>query len=47
MPELRGTTRGPVLTRWFGTEDLHRLDVYEGLGGYAAMRKALTTMTPE
>ena len=47
MPELRGTTKGPVLTRWFGTENLHTLDVYEGLGGYAAMRKALTTMNPD
>ena len=45
MPELRGTTKGPVLTRWFGTDNLHTLDVYEGLGGYGAMRKALTTMT--
>src|SRR5258705_1572140 len=47
MSEFRGTTRGPVLTRWFGTENLHLLDVYEGLGGYGAMRKALTSMTPD
>ena len=27
--------------------DLHTLAVYERLGGYAAMRKALLQMTPE
>jgi len=27
--------------------DLHRIDVYERLGGYRAMRKALTEMEPE
>jgi len=34
MAELRGTTKGPVLTRWFGSENLHTLEVYEELGGY-------------
>src|SRR5437016_5568055 len=41
-----GKTAGPVLTRWFGTENLHRLDTYVKKGGYASWRKALTQMDP-
>ena len=41
-----GKTAGPVLTRWFGTENLHTLDVYVQKGGYASWRKALTQMAP-
>ena len=50
MPELRGShgkSGGPVLTRWFGTENLHLLDTYAEKGGYASWRKAVTAMTPE
>ena len=50
MPELRGShgdSPTNVLTRWFGTPDLHTLDVYESkAGGYAALRKALLDMAP-
>ena len=35
-----------VLTEHFDTPDLHRLEVYESLGGYAALRKAVA-MAPE
>ena len=50
MPELRGS-HGPaphhLLTRWFGTPDLQRLDVYSGKpGGYTSLRKALLDMAP-
>src|SRR5207248_2626392 len=34
------------LTRWFGTENLHKLDAYVKKGGYASWRKALTQMSP-
>ncbi len=47
--ELRGShgkAAGPVLTKDFGTADLHKLGVYEKVGGYQAWRKALTTMQP-
>ena len=50
MPDLRGSHGDQpdhILTRWFGTPDLHRLDVYSGKpGGYAALRKALLDMAP-
>src|SRR5437870_9529599 len=50
MPELRGShgdSPTNVLTRWFGTHDLHTLDVYEAKArGYAALRKALLDMAP-
>ncbi|HEX6488475.1 MAG TPA: NADH-quinone oxidoreductase subunit NuoF [Candidatus Dormibacteraeota bacterium] len=49
MAELRGShgkSAGPVLTRWFGTENLHQLDIYVKKGGYASWRKALTSMDP-
>src|SRR5690349_12177566 len=46
MAELRGTVGGPVLTEWFGTQDLHHHDVYKGKGGYSALRKALVDMKP-
>jgi NADH-quinone oxidoreductase subunit F len=36
-----------ILTRWLDIPDLRRLDVYEAHGGYQALRKALTEMTPE
>ena len=41
MPETR------VLLEHIDEPDLNRIDVYERLGGYAAMRKALLEMTPE
>ena len=41
-PEREG-----ILFRHFATPDRQRIDVYERLGGYAALRKALTEMTPE
>ena len=46
MPELRGTVGGPVVTEWFGTQDLYKLDVYKQKGGYAALRKAMVDMKP-
>ena len=45
MAEQRGTVGGPVLTEWFATPDLHKLEVYESLGGYSALRKVLGGMT--
>ncbi len=45
MAEKRGTVGGPVLTEWFATEDLHKLDVYESLGGYSALRKVVKELT--
>src|SRR5450756_1865235 len=47
MAEQRGTVGGPVLTEWFAQLDLHKLDVYESLGGYSALRKVVTTMTAQ
>jgi NADH-quinone oxidoreductase subunit F len=41
-PEREG-----ILFRHFATRDRQRIDVYEQLGGYGALRKALTEMTPE
>jgi NADH-quinone oxidoreductase subunit F len=35
-----------ILTQFFGVADLHLIDVYLDHGGYAALRKALQTMTP-
>jgi NADH-quinone oxidoreductase subunit F len=49
MAELRGDhgdAPNHLLTRWFGTPDLHKLDVYEAHGGYSALRKALLEMAP-
>ena len=46
MAELRGTVGGPVVTEHFGTPDLHKLEVYEANGGYAALRKAMLEMEP-
>ena len=49
MAELRGShgqANGSVLTRLFGTADLHKIDVYESNGGYVALRKALLEMEP-
>lgn len=55
MPETPGSqlrgSHGParhhILTSLFGTPDLHRLSVYRQHGGYRALGKALTEMTPE
>ncbi|HLQ62856.1 MAG TPA: NADH-quinone oxidoreductase subunit NuoF [Candidatus Acidoferrales bacterium] len=49
-PQLRGSYgpgEGRILTEHFGTRDLHTLKVYESVGGYGAMRKAMTAMKPE
>ena len=49
MPELRGSfgeAPGHLLTRWFGTENLQSIAVYEDLGGYRTWKKALTEMEP-
>src|SRR5712692_3753909 len=50
MAELRGSYGDQpqhILTRWFGTPDLHRLEVYSTTaGGYSALRKALLEMAP-
>ena len=50
MPELRGSYGDQphhILTRWFGTPDLHKLDVYaDKAGGYTALRKAVVDMAP-
>ncbi len=46
MEDLRGTVGGPVLTEHFGTTDLHKLEVYEAKGGYAALRRAMLEMEP-
>src|SRR5258708_29553030 len=45
VAEQRGTVGGPVLTEWFKTPDLHKLEVYESLGGYSAARKVFKEMT--
>src|SRR6266852_2251521 len=42
--EQRGTGGGPVLTEWFKNPDLHKLEVYESLGGYSAARKVFKEM---
>ncbi|HEY8815838.1 MAG TPA: SLBB domain-containing protein, partial [Candidatus Dormibacteraeota bacterium] len=44
MAEQRGTVGGPVLTEWFGKANLHKLDVYEKLGGYEGLKKVVTGM---
>src|SRR5207244_2319832 len=50
MPELRGSSGDApnhIITRWFGTPNLHTLDVYASkAGGYTALRKALLDMAP-
>src|SRR5260370_5827541 len=45
MGEQRGTAGGPVLTEWFKPPDLHKLEVYESLGGSSAARKVFKEMT--
>src|SRR5258708_32370769 len=40
-------TYEPVLLRRLGVERSGDLDVYEKTGGYAALRKALTSLSPE
>ena len=50
MAELRGShgpARHHLLTRDFGTADLHRLPVYRQRGGYEALHRVLTAMTPQ
>src|SRR3977135_2440790 len=47
MSEQRGTVGGPVLTEWFATAGLNKLDTYEELGGYSALRKVVTSMTAQ
>ena len=37
----------PILLRNLGVADSQRLDVYKGRGGYAAVEKALRSMSPE
>ena len=39
--------RGGILFKHFGTSGRRRIEVYEELGGYRALRKALTEMTPD
>jgi NADH-quinone oxidoreductase subunit F len=39
--------RGGILFRHFDVPDRQRIEVYERLGGYEALRKALTGMSPE
>src|SRR5205823_56621 len=49
-PELRGSrgeAPGHLLTRLFGTSDLHALAVYRRHGGYGTLRRALNDLTPE
>src|SRR5262245_22589095 len=49
MAELRGSYGEKpqhILTKDFGTPDLHKLSVYESKGGYEALRKALLEMAP-
>jgi NADH-quinone oxidoreductase subunit F len=40
-------TGPPIVTSRFDVPDAHTFDGYVRTGGYAALRKALTTMTPE
>jgi NADH-quinone oxidoreductase subunit F len=50
VPELRGShgpARHHLLTQHFGTADLHTLRGYESTGGYSALRKVLSGMSPE
>jgi NADH-quinone oxidoreductase subunit F len=37
----------PVLTKGIGEVDLTNIDVYEAMGGYQGLRKALTEMAPQ
>jgi NADH-quinone oxidoreductase subunit F len=39
--------RGAILFKDFDTPNRQQIDVYEGLGGYGALRKALTEMTAD
>src|SRR4029453_14886555 len=39
--------RGGILFKHFDTPGRQRIEVYEQLGGYRALRKALTEMTPD
>src|SRR3979411_172024 len=45
VAEQRGTVGGAGLAGWFGSADLHKLDVDESLGGYQALRKVVKEMT--
>lgn len=45
--EPRGIAEGPVLLRDINTAHLHTLDGYLAQGGFAALRRALTEMTPD
>jgi len=47
LEHQRGTVGGPVLTEWFATPELHKLDVYERLGGYTALRNVVTGMSAQ
>jgi NADH-quinone oxidoreductase subunit F len=40
-------TRGPILFKHFDTPGRQQIAVYEELGGYQALRKALNEMTPD
>jgi NADH-quinone oxidoreductase subunit F len=44
---LSSTERGGILFKHFGTSGRRRIEVYEQLGGYRGLRKALTEMTPD
>ena len=37
----------PLLTKDFGTQDLHERAVYERTGGYQGLREAFKRFTPE
>jgi NADH-quinone oxidoreductase subunit F len=47
MAEQRGTVGGKVLTEWFSHAGLNKLDTYESLGGYSALKKVVTSMTAQ
>jgi NADH-quinone oxidoreductase subunit F len=48
LNEARGdSTRGPILFKHFDTPGRQQIAVYEELGGYRALRKALGEMTPD
>jgi NADH-quinone oxidoreductase subunit F len=42
-----GAERHHLLTGLFGTENLHRLDVYRGHGGYRSLAKVMNGMAPD
>jgi NADH-quinone oxidoreductase subunit F len=45
--DVTSDERGPILFKHFDTPNRQRIGVYEELGGYRALRKALTEMTPD